>query len=217
VIVLSVALGLSPIVALGLVAWWSQTGLAGKLEIINMCGEAPVSKRSPRTTRVDAVVLHQMGLSRGNDLQRYKRVTAHFVILPDGRIAQLHPTSARLSASHGFNGRSIAIEFAGNLRSLNGKWWRPDTYGRDTLTRAQVESGRKLLRGLASQGVRFVFAHRQSYDQRGNDPGPEIWASVGQWAINMLGMSDGGPDYAIDSGRPIPAEWRTYKLETRNA
>jgi N-acetyl-anhydromuramyl-L-alanine amidase AmpD len=217
VIVLSVALGLSPIIGLGLVAWWAQTGRGGKLEIVNMSGEAPSSKRSPRTGRVDAVVLHQMGLSRGNDLQRYRQVTAHFVIVPDGQIIQLHPTSARLSASQGFNGRSVAIEFAGNLRSLDGKWWRPETYGRDTLTRAQVESGRKLLRGLASQGVRFVFAHRQSYDQRGNDPGPEIWASVGQWAIDTLRMSDGGSDYAIDSGRPIPADWRTFKLDPRNA
>jgi hypothetical protein len=30
-------------------------------------------------------------------------------------------------------------------------------------------------------------------------------------------MSDGGPDYAIESGRPIPAEWRTFSLDTRNA
>jgi N-acetyl-anhydromuramyl-L-alanine amidase AmpD len=157
---------------------------------------------------VDAVVLHQMGLSRGNDLQRYRQVTAHFVILPDGRVAQLHPTSSRLSASHGFNGRSVAIEFAGNLRSTNGQWWRPETYGRDTLTDAQIESGRKLLRVLESQGVRFVFAHRQSYSQRGNDPGPEIWASVGQWAIDTLGMSDGGPGYVVESGQPIPDEWR---------
>lgn len=213
---LGAVLGLSPIVALGLVAWWAQTRPV-KLELVNMCGESPASKRSPRTEQIDAVVLHQMGLSRGNDLQRYRLVTAHFVILPDGRIAQLHPTSARLSASQGFNGRSVAIEFAGNLRSTDGGWWRPQTYGRDTLTAAQVESGRNLLRALASQGVRFVYAHRQSYNQRGNDPGPEIWASVGQWAIDTLRMSDGGPDYAIDSGRPIPADWRTFKLDTRNA
>lgn len=52
---------------------------------------------------------------------RKAQVTAHFVIFPDGRVAQLHPTSARLLASHGFNERSVAIEFAGNLRSTNGK------------------------------------------------------------------------------------------------
>jgi hypothetical protein len=135
------------------------------------------------------------------------------VILPDGRVAQLHPTSARLIASHDFNDRSVAIEFAGNLRSTRGQWWKPETYGRDTLTAEQIESGRKLLRVLASQGVRSVFGHRQSYSGRGNDPGPEIWGSVGQWAIEMLGMSDGGPGYAVGSGRPIPDEWRTTASE----
>jgi hypothetical protein len=217
VIVFSVVLGLSPVVALGLAAWWAQGSRAGKLEIINMCGAAPVSKRSRRIKPVDAVVLHQMGLSRGNNLPRYLKVTAHFVILPDGSVAQLHPTSARLNASNDFNDRSVAIEFAGNLRSTRGLWWRPDRYGRDTLTAMQVESGRKLLRELGRQGVRFVYAHRQSFIERGNDPGPEIWASVGQWAINTLGMSDGGPGFVLGSGQPIPDEWRTYKLDTRNA
>jgi N-acetyl-anhydromuramyl-L-alanine amidase AmpD len=204
---LTVALGLSPVVAFGLVAWWARAR-SMKLEIDNMCDQAPANKRSPRTETVDAVVLHQMGLSRGNDLHRYRLVTAHFVILPDGHIAQLHPTSARLSASHCFNGRSVAIEFAGNLRSADNRWWKPETYGRDTLTAAQIESGRKLLRVLESQGVRFVYAHRQSYSQRGNDPGPDIWASVGQWAIDTLGMSDGGPGYVEGTGQPIPDEWR---------
>lgn len=90
-----------------------------------------------------------------------------------------------------------------------GQWWRPETYGRDTLTVAQVESGRLLLRELVRQGVRFVYAHRQSFIERGNDPGPEIWASVGQWAIDTLGMFDGGPGYVVGSGQPIPDEWRT--------
>jgi N-acetyl-anhydromuramyl-L-alanine amidase AmpD len=213
---LVLALGVSSAVAIGFVAWWKR-GPSSNLAIVNLIGAAPASKRSKRKAPADAVVLHQMSLSRGDDLQRYERVTAHFVIAPDGGVAQLHPLSARLSASNGFNDRAVAIEFAGNLRSTNGKWWRPETYGRDTLTDAQIESGRKLLRMLARHGIRFVFSHRQSSNSRGNDPGPEIWASVGQWAIDTLGMSDGGPDYAIDTGRPIPDEWRTYTLETSNA
>jgi N-acetyl-anhydromuramyl-L-alanine amidase AmpD len=212
---LGLALGVSSAVAVGYVTWWSRR--SSKLEIVNLCRVAPMSKRSKRTALIDAVVLHQMSLSRGSDLQRYMQVTAHFVIAPNGGVAQLHPLSARLSASDGFNSRSVSIEFAGNLRSLDGDWWRPEKYGRDTLTAAQVESGRKLLRMLAAQRIRYVYGHRQSSNSRGNDPGPEIWASVGQWAIDTLGMSDGGPDYAIESGRPIPADWRTFKLDTRNA
>jgi N-acetyl-anhydromuramyl-L-alanine amidase AmpD len=212
---LGLALGVSSAVAIGYLAWWGRQ--SSKLEIVNLCPIAPASKRSKRTAPIDAVVLHQMSLSRGDDLLRYKLVTSHFVVAPNGGVAQLHPLSARLSASDGFNGRSVAIEFAGNLRSVDGKWWQPETYGRDTLTAAQIESGRKLLRELASQGIRYVYGHRQSSGSRGNDPGPEIWASIGQWAIDTIGMTDGGPHYAVDSGRPIPDDWRTYKLDTRNA
>ena len=208
---IAVALAI-PVVTFGLVALLSRS--RSKLEIVDMCSDAPADKRGKRSTPLDAVVLHQMSFSRGNDLTRYRKVTAHFVIAPNGVVGQLHPVKARLSSSNGFNGRSVAIEFAGNLRSVNGNWWSPETHGRDTLTEAQVIAGRKLLKILRRAGIRYVFAHRQSSASRGNDPGPEIWSSVGQWAIDKLGMSDGGPGYSIEHGNPIPDEWRTYKLNS---
>jgi hypothetical protein len=134
------------------------------------------------------------------------------VVAPDGGVAQLHPLDARLSSSNGFNSRSVAIEFAGNLRSANGNWWQPDKFGRDTLTAEQIEAGRALLRMLRALGIRNVYSHRQAYYDKGNCPGPEIWSSVGQWAIDELGMSDGGPGYAIDTGKPIPDAWRDYTM-----
>lgn len=208
-----VVIGGAPIVALSLVAWWTRAR-SSKLEIVNLLDEAPASKRSKRSKPADAVVLHQMSFSRGDDLRRYKKVTAHFVIAPNGGVAQLHPMNARLSASHGFNGRSVAIEFAGNLIAASGRWWRPDEFGRDYLTPAQVDSGRRLLKLLSTQGVRHVFAHRQSYWDRQNDPGPEIWSQVGEWALEHLGMSDGGPGYVIDTGSPIPDAWRSFGKAT---
>ena len=208
---LEVALVVSPMVVLGLGALWAKAR-ASRLEVVNLCAIAPAEKRRKRTRPIDAVVLHQMGFSRGSDVQRYSRVTAHFVVMPDGSVAQLHPTSAKLSSSHGFNDRSVAIEFAGNLRSANGNWWRPETYGRDRLTAEQVDAGRRLVRQLHRAGVKYVLAHRQSSADRGNDPGPEIWSSIGQWAIDRLGMSDGGPSYAIGSGKPIPDAWRRFNL-----
>ena len=206
---MSVVIGGAPIVALSLVAWWTRAR-PSKLELVNFLAESPADKRSKRSKPVDAVVLHQMSFSRGDDLHRYKKVTAHFVIAPNGHVAQLHPLTARLSASHGFNDRSVAIEFAGNLVAANGRWWRPEEFGRDHLTPAQIDAGRRLLKLLSMQGVRFVFAHRQSYFERQNDPGPEIWSQVGEWAIKQLGMSDGGPGYVVGTGRPIPDEWRSF-------
>jgi len=47
-----------------------------------------------------------------------------------------------------------AIEFAGNLESAKGNWWKPNSFGRESLTSAQVAAGRILLR----EGVRFAFA-----------------------------------------------------------
>jgi uncharacterized iron-regulated membrane protein len=70
----ALALGVSPVVVFGLVAWWSHK--RPRVEIVNLIDVAPASKRSKRSRPVDAVVLHQMGFLRGNDLTRYKRVTA---------------------------------------------------------------------------------------------------------------------------------------------
>ena len=209
---LAVLIGMSPVAMFGAAAWVAHRRSL-QIEIVDMRDQSPRAKRGQRRTPVDAVVLHQMAFSRGSELRRYRNVTAHFVIVPDGSVGQLHPINARLSASNGFNGRSVAIEFAGNLRSANGNWWKPDRYGRDFLTPAQAESGRRLLRVLRRHGIRYVFGHRQSSASRGNDPGPEIWSSVGQWGIDVLAMSDGGSEFAVGSGRPIPEAWRRYVAE----
>jgi N-acetyl-anhydromuramyl-L-alanine amidase AmpD len=179
------------------------------LRIVDLTRESPKSKRHERACKIDAVVLHQTGFSRGLDPQRYLKVTAHFVVLADGTVLQLHPVTARLSASDGFNCKSVSVEFVGNFPSISGKWWRPHEYGANEVTPEQIEAGRALLRALEGIGVRNVFAHRQSSSSRGNDPGPDLWRGVGQWAIDKLGFSDGGRGYAIDDGNPIPDEWRT--------
>lgn len=209
---LAAILGMSSALAVGVVAWLAH-GRANRVEIVDMRAQATASKRKKRSSPVDAVVLHQMALSRGSELHRYRNVTAHFIIVPNGTVAQLHPIAARLSASNGFNGRSVAIEFSGNLRSVSGRWWEPERYGRNQLTQAQIDAGRRLLRALHRLGIRYVFGHRQSSASRGNDPGPEIWSSVGQWAIDELGMSDGGSEFAIGDGKPIPDAWREYVFE----
>ena len=204
---LGLALLLPVLAGAGLVAFTITRG--SRLRVLDLTGEAPKTKRHLRAGTIDAVVLHQTGFTRGLDPQRYLKVTAHFVVLADGTVLQLHPMSARLNASDGFNGRSVAIEFVGNFKSVNGKWWKPSEYGADEVTFEQIEAGRELLRRLGRSGVRFVFAHRQSSASRGNDPGPDLWAGVGQWAVERLGFSDGGPGYFIHQGHAIPDAWRS--------
>lgn len=183
--------------------------------IIDLTAKTPNDRR--KGTRgpgvVDALVLHQMAccFRPRNPLERFRTIVAHFAITADGRILQLHPTSALLWASNGFNRRSVAVEFAGNFPNTRGRWWQGDRFGRNQVTQAQIDAGRRLIRHLRSTlGIRYVFAHRQSSASRDNDPGPDIWFHVGQWAIANLGMSDGGPRYKLGTGNPIPDAWRTW-------
>lgn len=187
--------------------------LTGQGRIVDRTALTPkskrVGKRDPKT--VYALVLHQMAFSRGSNPKRYDTVTAHYAILPDGTILQLHPVDAYLNASNGFNARSVAVEFAGNFPSTRGRCWRPETYGCHKVTPAQIEAGRYLIQHLVRQiGLTHVLAHRQSSGSRENDPGPDLWYHVGQWAIDNLGLKDGGAGFKVGSGHPIPAEWRTW-------
>jgi peptidoglycan hydrolase-like protein with peptidoglycan-binding domain len=189
--------------------------LSGASRIIDLTAKADKSlrkgTRDPRT--VTALVLHQMACcaSRKDPLNSYLKIGSHYTILRDGRILQMHPISSVIWASNGFNQRSVAVEFAGNLPDTKGRWWKGEKYGKNQLTRAQVEAGRHLIQHLVMTiGLKHVLAHRQSSGTRTNDPGPDIWFNVGQWAINTLKLSDGGPGFKIDSGAAIPPEWRTW-------
>ncbi len=181
--------------------------------------EAAAPHTSTRSAdKVYAVVLHQMGFSRGSDASRYDKVTAHYKILPDGTIVFSHDWTTRLPHANKFNAGSIGVEFAGNLPSRPGStetrhFYKPEKFGQDQLTPQQIAAGRSLLTMLSREGITHVLAHRQSSGSRGNDPGPDIWVNVGQWAVRQLGLKDGGPGYAIDSGRAIPDRWRTGAVQ----
>lgn len=191
-------------------------------------GEAAMSAREKRTGKtisrgprdmglVDGVVLHQMSFQRGNDPANYFGVTAHYIILPNGQIVHLHDEDEYLNAANNFNRYTISIEFAGNFPNTKGNWWNGDKFGRDNLSQEQIAAGRYLIDYLrqrfpqiGSPGLAYVYAHRQSDDQKGNDPGPDIWYHVGEWAL-ARGLEEsptGDPDFAVGDGRPIPDSWR---------
>lgn len=189
--------------------------------IVNLLDASPPEKRIASRPDAWAAVLHQMSFSRGDDPMRYRRVTAHYIVTPNGTIAQLHPVHARINAAHGFNRGGVSIEFAGNLPSEPmsidpDDYYKPDKFGADQLTVEQVKAGRWLLTYLRdhvhpSLGFELttVLAHRQSSGDRGNDPGPDVWSNVGQWAVDNMGLSDGGEDFSVGTGKPILASWRT--------
>lgn len=180
--------------------------------ILDLTGSSNVRRRQKErnASDVDALVLHQMGFTRGNSPNRYLNTCAHFIILRDGTIAQLHRVTDYLYASSALNARSVAVEFAGNMPSERGRYYQPATYGRHRVTVDQVASGRFLIRHLKSSiGIRYVFAHRQGTNGHTNCCGPDIWFNVGQWAVSM-GFSDGGVGFTMGDGLPIPTSWRNH-------
>lgn len=163
---------------------------------------------------VTGLVLHQTGFTRGNDPADYYKVTCHFAILPDGQIVWLHPFDEYLQASNTLNSFTVAVEFIGNFPGPNGKCWKPEKFGCHEVSEAQIEAGRVLIQWLKQvlPNFRAVYAHRQSAAIKANDPGPDIWRGVGEWAINEFGLEDTREE-TFGKGKPIPDSWR---VDTRS-
>ena len=198
-------------------------GIAGDPKIIDLTAKADTSRRIRirPPEKVQALVLHQMACCYKvkDPLTRFLKMAPHFAILPDGRILQIHPLQAYTPASNRFNAGSVAVEFAGNFPSTKGKWYMSKRLkteaqrkaNQNQVTPQQIESGRYLVQYLIrAMGLKTILAHRQSSGTRENDPGPDIWFNVGQWAIDNLGLKDGGPGFKVGTGNPIPDLWRKW-------
>ncbi|WP_276370829.1 peptidoglycan recognition family protein [Chryseolinea sp. H1M3-3] len=177
------------------------------------------SYRDPR--KVYAFVLHQMAFKRWNPKSKgysnpesYLATGAHFCIMFDGRIIQLHAFSRMIWHGNCVSPGSVAVEFEGNFPNIKGGWWinkEAKVPDKDRPTQAQFESGKFLTSYLKTVlGTTHILAHRQSSDSRENDPGPDIWYNVGQWAVDKLGLTDGGPQFKCGTGKPILPEWKTW-------
>lgn len=169
-------------------------------------------RKTPRSvTDIDSVVVHQMGFQRGSDPTRYLGVPAHYIIMPDGGVAQLHDWERYLYTSNGLNSRSIGVEIAGNFPNVNGTWWQPEKFGMDRPTPEQIKSLISLLRyvklELEEQGsdLKAVFAHRQSSGAKANDPGPDVWRGIYP-VFSELGLED-TRNFSVGTGKPILREW----------
>ncbi|HCB12339.1 MAG TPA: hypothetical protein DEP36_02025 [Gammaproteobacteria bacterium] len=165
---------------------------------------------------IDAIVLHSMSFDWGNSIPLYDRVNAHFAVLRSGDILYLHDIAEYLYASHDFNRRGIAIEFAGNPPGTDGKAYKAKKFGMHIPTLPQLDSGRRLVRLLIqTRRIRYIYGHRQSC--RKICPGPHIWYNVGRWAVRTLGLSSGGEDYSTGNqyctGTAIPAAWNNPQFD----
>jgi hypothetical protein len=161
---------------------------------------------------VDSIVLHQMAFNRGNDVNSYKKVGAHYIVTADGQIAQLYDDLDHVNASHGLSSRSVAIELAGNFPDDRYRWGKekaarfPD---RCYLTPAQIRAGRCLLATLKARipGINYIYAHRQSRGPKPNDPGPDAWFNIAEWARITLNLTDRSQT-SVGTGQAIPKSWQ---------
>ncbi|MBK7699838.1 MAG: N-acetylmuramoyl-L-alanine amidase [Saprospiraceae bacterium] len=149
-----------------------------------------------------------------SDPLKFLKIGAHFCILKDGRIIQLHPISRMIWHAQCLSHKSIGVEFEGNFPNIDGKWWKPKEakyFQEDIPTNEQYESGKFLTQYLKYiLGITNINAHRQSSKNRTNDPGPHIWKNIGEWAIHYLSLSDGGNVGKCGDGSTIDPRWRTY-------
>jgi hypothetical protein len=90
-------------------------------DILDLTSKTPVNYRIKNrpSAGIDTVVLHQTSFSRGSVPELYLSVHAHFVVLPDGRLVQLHPIEKYLIAStmvrYRFRSSGKTISMAGRL------------------------------------------------------------------------------------------------------
>src|SRR5690348_1060555 len=99
-------------------------------EIVDRTAKTPSGYRvrNRMSVQIDTVVLHQTSFNRGSLPDNYLSVHAHYVVLPDGSIVQLHPVEAYLVASSAFNEDAISVEVVGNFPDERGHYWEGDKY-----------------------------------------------------------------------------------------
>lgn len=176
-----------------------------------------------------AIVLHQTACDMGESLERYDTIGSQWSITRTGR-ARWHCDNNRIVyAANGFNNRSVSIEINGlyagdEARRLETTWDNPATKKREMpqdVTEASMAMARMVCRFICYDvhqhggQVKFILAHRQASATRENDPGSALWQGVALPLIAELGLSDGGPGFKIDGGKPIPEAWNPAYKGTR--
>lgn len=201
------------------------TGLVPNLEdLTDKRGLANVVRmRSP--DEVTCWVLHQNGFRWKPTNPLRDKIKAQFQIWECGKITQNAHILARLrSSSNGANAGAISIEFDGNFEGNPGRgnFYKPEKYGRHTLSQAQIVAARTLITTVNGMlpSIKRIFAHRQfgvssktGKPNRPICPGHNIWTEIGEWAKNEFDLTDGGPGWVFtlngkQRGLPIPDDWR---------
>lgn len=170
---------------------------------------------------VTGICLHQTACLLGERVGRWSNVNCHVGVTRAGKVIYLHDFTEVVAHGNGWNNRCVGIEMDGNYAGVDGDpstvWDDPSTPTHElgmTLTPELVASSLATVRWICqvvkSHGgeVKFLVAHRQSSENRRDDPGSALWQAVALPLRAELSLTDGYPSVLkIGSGYAIPERW----------
>jgi len=166
-------------------------------------------------SRIDSIVLHQTGCQMPESPARWSRLNADIGITRRGTVVLVNEFEDWIWNAQGLSPNSIGIEIAGNFEGIEGNsktLWKggggPDymTTGQGMAIDVLVDLLERQMERLGFE-IKHVLAHRQSSKTRTADPGSEIWRTFGLALQSRFDADDGGDQFFVGSGRPIPREW----------
>ena len=154
-------------------------------------------RRSPAA--INKIILHKMGPMEAapfpatsdparfdQDDHRLDVIIAHFIVRSNGVIAYTHDVEHILNGTGALRD-SIEIEFEGNYNIGTGPHPRDPR-----VLPVVILAGRLLVTSLVRNSVlpiRTIHPHQQfSPRTRPNDPGPDLWVNIGEWAVNQFNL-----------------------------
>ena len=188
-------------------------------KIIDRIGKHPPPKYyrcQRRIERITGIVLHQTGCAKSDRPESWDRLNAHYGTTPGGHIVLANAPKDFIWHAQGLSPSTVGVEIAGNYPGFENEpssLWKKGGPAAE-LTGDMIEAAHELLDIILNDcpHIRHIYAHRQSYQNRANDPGYEIWQQI---AIPWREFLD-CPDSDLDKtwgkkkkGWKIPPEWRT--------
>lgn len=188
------------------------------VEVHDYRGSVPPPKNGRHTRdwkNITGLVLHRTACRLGERPQRYFPVNCHIGVTLGGRIILPHPWALHIWHGHRPSIWTVGIEFDGNPEGYPGYHWKPGG-GPDPITDAQVKAGGVLIQMLAqtfkanASAIKYIYAHRQSSENRECDPGWEAWQKIALPWMDITGATPGDSGRhgtVFGTGYHIPQSW----------
>lgn len=203
-----------------------------KVKTVDRYGRVPFM-RDPTT--VDSVVIHQTACEFGVSKRAVKRygdvemararraldVACHALAFRNGYFVAAHDVRVYVHHANRLNERSLGLEIEGRYPGLMDD---PATMAREDLkttwggkptelTDLCVETACDALKWLVEEGrkygmpIKYIWAHRQSSDNRRSDPGQELWQRVVlEYAVKELDLVT-QVETKWRQGYSVPTQW----------